>query len=145
MLFRFAATAATLSLLAIAPAHAAIELEPGLWQDTETGTKNGEPIKPEVSTDCMTPEEAKDPLRGLSAKDSGGECKTREVKREGNAVTLVTQCVLPNQISLDMTTVYTFGDRKHYTGTIKSTVRAPGRQMIFEKQVDSKWLGVCKK
>ena len=53
------------SLLAANPARAVIELDPGMWQDTETGDENGQPSKPEVTSDCMTPEEAKDPVKSL--------------------------------------------------------------------------------
>ena len=139
------AALAALYLLA-APAYAAIELEPGMWQDTETGTEDGKPLKPDVSTDCMTPEEAKDPLKGLAAmSDIGEQCKTKDVKQSGNTVTLVVQCGGPNRMSADMTTTYTFVDRKHYTGTIKSTVTMAGKQITFDKKVDSKWIGACKK
>jgi hypothetical protein len=37
-----------------------------MWQDTETGEENGKPAKPEVTSDCMTPEEAKDPVKALA-------------------------------------------------------------------------------
>ena len=30
------------------------ELDPGLWQDTETGEEDGKPVEPDVTTDCMT-------------------------------------------------------------------------------------------
>ena len=47
--------AALTAAFAAAPAFAAIELEPGTWQDTETGTENGRPAKPKRKNHMATP------------------------------------------------------------------------------------------
>ncbi len=73
--FATAMFAAFLAGAVMTPA-AAFEFRPGQWQDTETGLEDGKPVPPEVSTSCMTPEEAKDPLKGLSPQDMKGQCKT---------------------------------------------------------------------
>lgn len=131
-------------LLAAAPARAAIELEPGQWQDTETGTENGQPTKPEVTSDCMTPEEAKDPVKALSGmKDAGGECSKFDIKESGNTVTVTMLCGDPRQMQIDMAASYTFLDRKNYTGTMKSTVTVGGTKTTADKKVVSKWIGAC--
>lgn len=134
-------------LLAAAPARAAIELDPGEWQDTETGTENGQPAKPEVTTDCIKPEDAKDPVKALTAmKDQqAGQCKTVDVKQSGNTVSYVMQCGDPKQMSIDIAATYTFIDRRHYTGTLKSTVVLAGQKTTSDKKVESKWIGACKK
>jgi len=134
-------------IVAALPARAAIELEPGLWQDTETGTENGQPAKPEVTTDCMSPEEAKDPVKQLSQmKDqSAGQCKTLDIKQSGNTVSFVMQCGDPKQMSIDIAASYNFIDRKHYAGTMKSTVILAGQKTVSDKKIDSKWIGTCKK
>lgn len=130
-----------------APARAAIELEPGLWQDTETGTEDGKATKPEVTTDCLSPEEAKDPVKALSAmKDqSAGQCKTLDVKQSGNMVSLVMQCGDPKQMAIDIAATYTFIDRKHYSGTMKSTIVMAGQKTTSDTKIESKWIGACKK
>lgn len=133
------------SLLAAHPARAVIELDPGMWQDTETGDENGQPSKPEVTSDCMTPEEAKDPVKSLSVmKDTGGQCKKFEIKEKGNVVSIDMQCGDPKEMSVEMIGTYTFLDRRHYTGTMKSTVTLAGKKTTANKTVDSKWIGACK-
>ena len=52
---RAAACGLFVCLLASSPYRAAIELDPGIWLDTETSTGDGKPVKPEVTSDCMTP------------------------------------------------------------------------------------------
>jgi hypothetical protein len=132
--------------LLTAPAFAAVELEPGEWQDTETGTENGQPAKTQVTTDCMTPEDAKDPVKALMAEraQQAGQCKAFDVKPSGNMVTFTMQCGDPKQMSFDIAGTMTFLDRKHYTGEMKSTIIFAGQKMTSDKKIDSKWLGPCK-
>ncbi len=140
-----AAIVAIIVLFTVHPARAAIELEPGMWQDTETGEEDGKPAKPEVTSDCMTPEEAKDPVKSLSVmKDTGGQCKKLEIKEKGNVVSIEMQCGDPKEMSIEMSGTYTFLDRRHYTGTMKSTVILAGKKTTANKTVDSKWIGACK-
>ncbi len=142
---QFLALSLALLLLAASPALATVELEPGMWQDTETGEEDGKPAKPEVTSDCMTPEEAKDPVKSLSVmKDTGGQCKKLEIKEKGNVVSIEMQCGDPKEMSIEMSGTYTFLDRRHYTGTMKSTVILAGKKTTANKTVDSKWIGACK-
>jgi hypothetical protein len=133
----------------VAPrAYAAIELEPGEWQATETGMENGKPAKSEVTTDCVTPEDAKDPMQSLAKMqaEGAGQCKTLDVKPDGNVVTLTMKCGDEKQGTMELTGTFTFIDRKHYTSTMKSTISIGGQKMTADKQVDSKWIAAeCKK
>ena len=132
-------------LLAAYPAHAAIELDPGMWQDTETGTEDGKPVKPEITSDCMTPEEAKDPVKSLSVmKDTGGQCTKLEIREKGNVVSVEMLCGDPKEMQVDLSGTYTFLDRRHYTGTMNSTIVIAGVKSTASKTVDSKWIGPCK-
>ena len=132
--------------LAAQPARAAIDLTPGTWQDTETGEENGKPVPPQVTTDCMTPEEAKDPVKILTAmKDQAGECGKLDIKQSGNVVTFIMQCGEPEQLAMDMQATYTFIDARHYTGVLTSTVILAGKKTTANKYVNSVWVGVCKK
>jgi Protein of unknown function (DUF3617) len=145
-LLRAAAFGLAVCFFAAHPARAAIELDPGQWQDTETGEEDGKPAKAEVTTECMTPEEAKDPVKSLSVmKDSSGQCKKLEIKEKGNVVSIEMQCGDPKEMSIDLTGTYTFLDRRHYTGTMNSVVILAGKKTTANKTVDSKWIGACKK
>ena len=137
-------------LLAVvaAPRAFAIELEPGTWQDSETGMENGIPAKPKVSTDCVTAEDAKDPVKSLSnmQAEGAGQCKTLDVKQNGNVVALTMQCGDEKQGSVALAGTFTFIDRKHYTSSMKSTISFGGQKMTADMQTDSKWIATeCKK
>ena len=129
-------------------AYAAIELEPGEWRDTETGMENGKPAKTEVTSDCMSADDARDPVKSLARMqaEGAGQCKTLEVKPNGNVVTLTMQCGDDKQGSMELSGTFTFIDRKHYTTAMKSTISFGGQTMTADKQVDSRWVAAeCKK
>ena len=135
--------------LAATPALAAMELEPGTWQDTETGSENGQPAKPEVSTDCMTPEDARDPMKALAKMkegDGANQCKTLDIQQNGNVVTLKMVCGDDKQGKMEMAGTFTFIDRRHYKTSMQSTISFGGQKMTSDKQVDSKWIAAaCQK
>jgi len=137
-------------LLAViaAPRAFAIELEPGTWQDTETGVENGNPAKPEVTTGCMTAADAKDPMKSLAKMQAqgAGECKTLDIKQNGNVVTLDMKCGNEKQGLMELSGTFNFIDRKHYATSLKSTISFGGQKMTADKQTDSKWIAAeCKK
>lgn len=127
-------------------AHAAISLTPGNWQDTETGSEDGNPVAPQVTQDCMTAEEAADPVKVLTAMKAGAKkCEKLEVQQNGNVVIFTMRCGDPKQMSFDIEASYTFINPKHYAGTLKTTVIVSGKKTTADKKVDSVWLGQCKK
>ncbi len=143
-----AAAGVVMALLLTAPtANAKTLLDPGLWQDTETGTENGQPVKPEVTTDCMSAEDAADPAKSLSElKGSAGQqCSKVDVRRSGNTFSIDMRCGDPKQFSMEMTATYTLHDRRHYSGRLNSTVIFGGQKTTSDKQIEAKWIGACKK
>ncbi len=131
--------------LAAPPARAAIELQPGLWQDTETGEENGKPIKPEVTTSCMTPEEAKNPEKSMAApKDDKDQCKSYDVKRTGDVLTFSMLCGA-KEFSIDIAVRINILNPQHYTGVLKSTVNFGQQKIVSNKALDSKRIGECPK
>jgi hypothetical protein len=67
----------------------AVEIEPGQWEASETSDVNGKPGQPELSTECVTPEDARDPVKALTSmqNDSRAKCKVGDVTQTGNVVT----------------------------------------------------------
>jgi hypothetical protein len=142
------AAVVVMALLLAAPgADAKTVLDPGLWQDTETGTENGQPAKPEVTTDCMSAEDAADPAKSLSdLKGSAGQqCSKVDVRQSGNTFSIDMRCGDPKQFSMEMTATYTIHDRRRYSGRLKSTVVFGGQKTTSDKQIESKWIGACNK
>ena len=130
------------------PARAAIQLDPGEWQDTETGTENGQPAQPDVTTSCMKAEDAKDPVKALTQlKDTAGQqCKTMNVRESGNTLSFDMECGEPKTMLISLTMNMTFLNARHYTGTVKSKVTFGGKTIATDKQLDSKWIAAtCKK
>jgi len=135
-------------LLAALPARAAMELAPGEWQDTETGTENGEPVPPEVTTSCMTADDAKDVVKALSRlqNTAGQQCKTMHVLDKGNTLSFDMECGEAKQILIAVSMTINFVDSRHFTGTIKSNVAYGGKTTTTDKRLDSKWIAAaCKK
>jgi hypothetical protein len=136
-----------LCLLAL-PARAVIPLEPGEWQDTETGTEDGQPVAPEVMTMCMTADDAKDVVKALSRlqKTAGQQCKTLHVQDKGKTLSFDMECGDAKEILIAVSMTINFADSRHFTGTIKSNVAYGGKTVTSDKQLNSKWVAAaCKK
>jgi Protein of unknown function (DUF3617) len=125
---------------------AALEIEPGLWQSSETHTVNGKTEKPEITTDCVSAREARDPVKALSQMKgaTGGECHAFDVKQTGNVVSFVMKCGDPKAGAMDMAATFTFADARHYKGAIKTEISIMGHKTTSDMTVDAQWIGACK-
>jgi len=138
---------AALCLFAL-PALAAIQLAPGEWRETESGTENGERVKPEVTTNCITAREARDPVKALSRLKTaaGQKCKALHVQSNGNMLAFDITCGDPSKISIAVSLSIMFSSSRHYSGTVKSKVVFAGKTTTTDKQIEAKWIGaVCRK
>jgi hypothetical protein len=142
---RIAAVAGSLVILT-SPVRAAHELEPGLWQLTETGSENGMPAKPEVSSDCLSAEDARDPVKTILKDTEGQQCETRKVQNNGNTAVVELKCGDPKTTRMEIDMTINFESARHYSGTMKSLVIFRGQKLIAEKTMDAKWIAAaCKK
>jgi hypothetical protein len=140
------ALASLLVLHCATPAFAAIELEPGLWQDTETGTENGKPVKAEVTTTCLSAEEAKSPVKAILKDAEGKTCEKLDAKENGNVVTVVMRCGDAKDMRIEIDMVINFQSARAYSGKSKSLVIFAGQKMTTDKTIESKWIAAtCKK
>ncbi len=137
----FAATC----LLAAAPARAEVALQPGLWQETETGTENGRPTESETSTRCMTEEEAKQPGKAV-AFDAvlRKHCKALDYKRSGDDLSLRLQCGTQS-LNVNIDAAFTLHTPQHYSGSFKASVELGPITLSANKKIDAKRIGDCKK
>jgi hypothetical protein len=125
---------------------AALEIEPGEWRTTETSTVNGKTEKPEISTECVTAAEVRDPMKALSEmKQQGEQCRRLDAKQNGNTISFVMQCGDPKQGSVDMALTFVFDGTRHYTGLYKSEISFGGQKMASQGTMDARWVGACKK
>lgn len=147
--FYLAAAVVAAAVALAAPARAAIELSPGEWQVTETGTENGQPVAPEVEKECMSANEARDAMNVVNemkkqmTEQGGAQCQALDMKQNGNTITFVMKCGDPRQFSFDMAGSYTFVSATRYTGTLKSDVRVMGQRTTSEKKIEAVRIGEC--
>jgi hypothetical protein len=135
---------AALGATAASPARA-VQLEPGLWQDVETGKDNGQTAKPEVHTTCLSPEEARDPVKTILKDAEGQKCDKYEVKENGSTLTAEIRCGDPKEMRMEIDMTINFVSTKHYYGTMKSLVIFKGIKSTSEGTINSTWLSAsCK-
>jgi len=133
------------------PARAEIKLDPGTWQQVESGSEDGKPAEPVTYTDCLTPEQARDPIKALAAlKDIGSligqHCQTLQVHQDDNAVAVDFACGDEKSNYIAISLAFKIADTRHYSGTIKSTFVFKGKKTTSDKTIAAKWLGPeCRK
>jgi Protein of unknown function (DUF3617) len=137
---------ASAGLLAAPTWCAALEIEPGQWESSETSDVDGKPGQPELSTDCVTPDDARDPVKALSSMqgETDSKCQVFDVKQAGNVVSFVMKCDDPKEGSIEMMARFTFQNSRHYTGALTSVMAIAGHKTTSNMTVDAKWIGACK-
>jgi hypothetical protein len=125
---------------------AALEIEPGQWQSSETSAVDGKPGEPEVSIDCVSAEDARDPVKALSGMQSeaSGKCRMFDVNQAGNVVSFAMTCGDAKEGEIQMRAKFVFENTKHYTGALTSVMSAMGLKTTSTMTVDAKWVGACK-
>jgi len=128
-----------------APARAANEIQPGLWQDTESSVIDGKAEGPTISTDCVKPEDAKDPVKMIqsSLKEQSQQCKKVNVQENGNVILFEMQCGDSNVGSIEMTMTYTFHSPRQTSSTGTTTMTMMGKKVVSTLTTESKWLAAA--
>jgi len=131
---------AVLLATSCAAAYAAQGMEPGEWQFTTTTTM---PMmqgpQTTTNTQCINPEQAKDPGRALGG-DRQGDCQMVSSKHSGDAYTWEMRCAQSGMSGK--------GTMRISSGTIESEMRMSGtmggQQMEMLRKISGKRLGPCK-
>ena len=126
-------------------ARAEVILQPGLWEEIETGSENGQPARSETSMRCMTPEEARQPSRAVVFDETlRKHCKALDYKRSGDDLTLRMQCGSQG-FTVNIGATFTFHSPQHYSGVMKVAIRLATMKFSADKTIDAKRIGDCKK
>jgi Protein of unknown function (DUF3617) len=134
--------AAALCFLA-RPACAEVQLQPGLWQETETGSENNQPAKSETSTRCMTPDEAKQPSKAVVFDETlRKHCRALDYSRAGDDLTLRMQCGAPG-FTVNIGATFKIDSPQHYSGIMKVAVQLGTLKFNTDKTIDAKRIGEC--
>lgn len=145
----FAKTGIIVALAIVAHlAYAANEIRPGLWQDTETMTVGGKANAPKITTNCVTPQDAQDPVKMIKEgmKDQVGQCSKFNVQTNGDVILFEMNCGDPKQGSIEMAMTYTVHSPQRTSSVAKSTMSMMGQKIVSNLTTESKWLtAACKK
>jgi hypothetical protein len=142
-----AAAAVSVSLLAQGPRR------DGNWEVTMTmemaGMPQGMSMPPIKTTQCITPEEAKDPAKTVPQRPAGrggaanpDDCKVSDYKQDGNKISWAMKCEGAQPMAGTGEFIYT-GDT--YTGTMKMDMARGGQPMAVTMKYNGKRLGDCTK
>jgi hypothetical protein len=133
----------------IAPAWTApLEIQPGLWQDTEITEINGKKEPPKAPTDCAKPDDAKDPVKLIkeSMKDQQQKCQRLDVRQKGNAILFDMNCGDPKQGAIELSIVYTINSPQSTSNTAKSIMTMMGQKIVSSVATELNWrAATCKK
>jgi hypothetical protein len=140
------AIALAILICAAAPSRA-FEFEPGGWKEIETGTEDGKAVEPAVNSTCMTEEEAKDPVKGLSPEkglaDMRGHCRTLDVKTSDAGLTMRLECE-SGQAQMTFHVDFVFNNARSYTGMVKSARTMSGKSTTASKKIEGRWMSsIC--
>jgi hypothetical protein len=131
-------------LLAAPPARAEIALQPGLWQETETGFENNQPAKSETSTRCMTAEEAAQPNKAVVFDAVlRKHCQALDYKRAGDKLTLRLQCGAQG-FAVNIAASFIIHSPQHYSGIMKLAIHLATMKFAADKTIDARRIGECK-
>jgi len=143
-----------IAVLLAGPAYA-IEIQPGLWQEAETAEINGKVYPPEVMTDCIKPEDAKDIVTAAQAQmkasvlnDQLQGCSKPDVQQNGDVMLLEMKCDDPKRgaIEVSMSMTFTVHSPQSMTRVKRSAMRLGGLTMVVSATTESKWLSAsCEK
>ncbi len=126
-------------------ARAEVALQPGLWQETETGSENNQPARSETSTRCMSAEEARQPNKAVVFDEVlRKHCKALDYERTEDNLSLRLQCGAPG-LMVNVGATFTFHSPQHYSGLMKVAIQLATMKFTADKTIDAKRIGECKK
>jgi hypothetical protein len=145
----FLSVAALLLCVIAGPSHAAVSLQPGEWQTTETGVENGKPVEPKVEKECMTADESRD-AAGLveqiktEMQEQGSQCERFDVQQSGESVTFTMKCAMGQHFLIDMTGTFTLLSPAKYIGAIKTSMKMGAVASTADKKIEAVRVGECR-
>jgi hypothetical protein len=119
----------------------------GRWEVSIQMNMPGMQMPAMTTTQCITKEEASDPMKSVPQGPNGrggmpSNCKMGDYKTEGNTVTFSMKCDAPQAAT--MTGEFVYGDGT-YEGTMKMDMDRGGQPMSMTMKYSGKRLGDCTK
>lgn len=120
-------------------------LQPGQYQTRVEATDGSH--KPDVDTDCITPEDAKDIVAYFKQQGSEESCKLTDSKLEGRHFTGVSSCKGGSDkpfASLDVTSDLRFTGTGYNGTLLEKGIGTDGKPFTKQLKISAKRVGDCK-
>ncbi len=130
--------------LAMAGPACADGIQPGLWRITTQVLMNGAPMPPQVSTRCLTPEQAGDPGQTFSPQFGGvnTDCERKDYQASGEKLSWRLQC--RGQFDMDVAAEFVFDNARHYSAMIATKGSMAGQVMMSStSMLEGEHIGDC--
>ena len=128
-------------MLAAIPGAARADVEPGSWELSVTTSVDGMPgqIGPIVQARCLTPEDARDPGRGLGPAGASG-CDFSNRRDDGNVFSFDLRCA--GQVPMRGSGSVRYG-AQFMEGDLELAGDAPGQKFATRSHVSGRRVGPC--
>ena len=122
------------------PLAARADVEPGNWELSVTSQMPGmaQPIGPIVQTQCMTPEDARDPSRVL--KPGAGSCEFSNRRDSGSVLTFDVSCSGQFPMRGSGSVRYS---AQNFDAELELATDAAGQKITTHSRVAGRRLGAC--
>jgi hypothetical protein len=113
--------------------------KPGLWEIKAhmEGIPDMEP-----TLECV--DQNTDNLIQQGAKEEDPDCKTADIKRSGDKVTIHTECKINEETTISIDYLLQGSFDSAYKGTIKTRAKSSNGTSETSMTLDARWLGPCK-
>jgi hypothetical protein len=132
------------SLLLLAPAAFADDIDAGLWNITTWLETNGAIGLPMQSTKCLKPEETRDVATTFSPvpRTINSECAPLERTFDGKRLSWKLVC--KGQLDMEITGDFVFDGPRRYVATIRNRAAMAGMQVVNTRtMIEAEWASQC--
>jgi hypothetical protein len=113
--------------------------KPGLWE-----VKAHMEGMPDMGPMLECVDQNTDNLIQQGEKEENPDCKTPDVKRSGDKVTIHTECKIDDETTISMDYLLQGSLDSAYKGTIKTQSKSSNGTRETSMTLDARWLGPCK-
>ncbi len=118
-----------------------LRAEPGLWQMTLRGERNGQTLPVQSHRHCVSPRELADPLSAFAPPPPRQSCRRTRLRTSEIGIYWGFECLGQSAIVTDGS--ITFDSPEHYTGMIGTRGLVKGQQLLETVSIEGQRVGAC--
>lgn len=120
----------------------AADMQPGLWKFTQrTSTAKG--VQASQKVRCVTPADARDPVRYFTPRANDGSCALVENSASLGRMSARLRCT-DGPTTTDVTSLVVVESPTHISMSSSLAVNASGREMTAGVKGEGHWVGACR-